>query len=108
MSGFTGRADGLEAVEDLTPESLRELLTNASEYVIVENRDWGPDVYAQAARLDTEAWRVEIRNGGPEHHVGTGAANTDAAFDILRSWAAADGWWQNAFVWEPADRQSGP
>ena len=29
----------------------------------------------------------------------TEAANTDAAFDILRSWAAGDGWWEEAFSW---------
>jgi hypothetical protein len=30
-----------------------------------------------------------------------GAFNTDAVFDILRSCAAADGWWEQAFRWEP-------
>jgi hypothetical protein len=28
--------------------------------------------------------------------------NTDAAFDLLRSWAADDGWWAEAFRWRPA------
>ena len=100
MSGFTGRADGGQEVQDLTPESLRELLLNAAEFVIVENPDWGSEYFAQAARLDHEAWRVEVRSGTPDRHIGTTATNTDAAFDILRSWAAVDGWWQEAFHWE--------
>jgi hypothetical protein len=29
--------------------------------------------------------------------------NTDAAFDALRSWAADDGWWQDAFRWAPVE-----
>lgn len=100
MSGFTGRADGGRAVQDLTPESLRELLHDATEFVLVENEEWGPEYFAQAARLDHEAWRVEVRSGTADRHIGTTAANTDAAFDILRSWAAVDGWWQEAFHWE--------
>lgn len=108
MTGFLGRADGGPTVDDLTPESLRELLQHAAESVIVENPGWGAEHFAQAARLPAEAWRVEIRDGGPERHVGTTAANTDAVFDILRSWAAADGWWQEAFGWEPVDVTRGP
>ena len=103
MSGFVGRDDSGHEVPGLTPESLRLLLQDASEFVIVENPGWGAEFYAQAARSGAEGWRVEVRSGGPHQHVGTAAANTDAAFDILRSWAAADGWWQNAFSWEPVD-----
>ena len=69
--------------------------------MVVENPALGPDVFAQAARIDGESWRVEVRPGGGEVQLGTTAANTDAVFDILRSWAAADDWWQEAFSWEP-------
>ena len=33
--------------------------------------------------------------------------NTDAAFDALRSWAADDGWWLEAFTWTPAGTTAG-
>ena len=61
----------------------------------------GRPVYAQALRFDDGAWRIELHLGDPGRHICTDAPNTDAAFDILRSWAAADGWWEQAFRWEP-------
>jgi len=33
----------------------------------------------------------------------TEVPNTDAAFDLLRSWAADDGWWRDAFSWRPVE-----
>jgi len=29
--------------------------------------------------------------------------NGDAAFDALRSWAADDDWWLEAFTWRPEE-----
>lgn len=103
VSGFRGSDDAGRTVEDLTPANLRELLRTAEQYVVVENPGWGAEFSGRAQRLgDSGAWRVEIRSG-PAWHLATTAANVDATFDILRSWAAADGWWQEAFVWRPVD-----
>jgi hypothetical protein len=109
-TGFTGRSDGDRVIEDLTPESLRQLLLDAREAVVVQ----GPAAYppadrpvARATRLRAESWRIEVSApaAGPaaasESELATEAANTDAAFDLLRSWAADDGWWRDAFDWEP-------
>jgi hypothetical protein len=97
VTGFVGRSDNDQVVDPLTPESLRELLLAARELVVVEDRTRGHHFFAQALRLSAEIWRVEVHadDGG----LWTEAANTDAAFDILRSWAAADGWWEDAFSW---------
>ena len=100
---MTFRATGPtgQLTNDLTPETLRPLLDGAEEFVIVENTDWGDQHYAQATVNPDRSWQVTIRSGGSDKHIATSAPNTDATFDILRSWAAADGWWQNAFSWEP-------
>jgi hypothetical protein len=97
VTGFVGRSDNDQAVDPLTPEALRELLLAARELVLVEDRTRGDHFFAQALRLNEEIWRVEVHadDGG----LWTEAANTDAAFDILRSWAAGDGWWEGAFSW---------
>ena len=104
MTGYVGRADGSPGVADLTPESLRILLLEATSAVEVDGQE--PGVGARATRTDGEAWRVEVRTGGSEPGGSelrrTVAVNTEATFDLLRSWAADDGWWLEAFSWEPA------
>ena len=101
MTGYVGRADDRTLVQDLTPESLRTLLLEATSSVEIDVADRGRGVGARADRTEGEAWRVEIRGGGPARRRTT-AANTEATFDLLRSWAADDGWWLEAFGWESA------
>ena len=99
MTGFRGTDDTGQVVEDLTPAEMRVLLQQCTRYVVVDNPGWEPELSARALRLpETPAWRVEVRNG-PDRHVATDAPNLDAAYDILRSWAGGDGWWQEAFSW---------
>ncbi len=105
MTGFRGTDDSGRVVDDLTPETLRALMEAAAASVLVENPGWGPDHSARARRHEgAEGWRVEIRGGGPDRHSFTDAPSLPAAYDILRSWAAADGWWQEAFSWQPVRR----
>jgi hypothetical protein len=101
MTGFRGWTENTEVVEPLTPESLRELLNTAEEFVVMDNPSWGEQFFAQALRTSPEHWQVEIRLGSKDRHLHTVDVNGDAAFDILRSWAAADGWWEDAFTWTP-------
>ena len=101
MTGFRGQADGGAFIIDLTPERLRILLDACEDFMLFDNPSWGQQFYAQALRFDNGAWRVELSLGGPDRHIWTDAPNTDAVFDILRSWAATDGWWEQAFRWEP-------
>ena len=100
MTGFRGKDGSGRVVEDLTPASLRTLLHETQDFVVVENPAWGSQHFAQAVRVgDTGAWRAEVRGGGCDRNLGTNAPNLDAVYDILRSWAAGDGWWQEAFTW---------
>ena len=101
MSPFRGTDDAGRVAEPLGPENLRGLLQQAPTFVVVQSASWGPDHVTQASREDGERWRLEVRSGGPQRHVFSYAPNTDAAFDMVRSWCAADGWWQDAFTWEP-------
>jgi hypothetical protein len=101
MTGFRGWTENAEIVDPLTPESLRELVLEAQEFVVMDNPSWGRQFFAQAARTGPERWQVEVRLGAPGRHLRTVDVNSDAAFDILRSWAAGDGWWEDAFSWTP-------
>lgn len=112
-TGFTGRSDGDRVIEDLTPESLRQLLLDARDAVVVQGPAADRSAVARATRLGAESWRIQLSARVPgsaadvEPDLATQAANTDAAFDLLRSWAADDGWWRDAFDWEPmAPRRS--
>ncbi|HEY5822554.1 MAG TPA: hypothetical protein VIT20_11300 [Propionibacteriaceae bacterium] len=99
MTGFRGWTEDDQIVDPLTPQTLRPLLLAAVEFVIVDNPGWGPEFFAQAARSGSEHWQVEVRLGSESRHLQTFDVNTDAAFDIIRSWAAGDGWWEDAFTW---------
>ncbi len=101
MSTFRGTDDAGRVAEPLDPENLRELLERAPTFVVVESASWGPDYSTQARREEAELWRLEVRSGGPQHDIFSYAPNTDATFDMIRSWCAADGWWQDAFSWQP-------
>ena len=99
MTGFRARDDAGRVADPLTPESLRPLLGEAAESVLVEGLADGSGT-AVAHRVPGGRWSLEVRPA-------SGAAlaaevpNTDAAFDALRSWAADDGWWLDAFSWRP-------
>ena len=101
MTGFRGWTENAEVVDPLTPETLRELVTHAQEFVSMDNPSRGEHFFAQAARTGPERWQVEVRLGAAGRPLQTVDVNGDAAFDILRSWAAGDGWWEDAFSWTP-------
>jgi len=95
-------ADGSgRVIQPLSPQSLRALLDEHAEFVVVDNPSWGEDYFVQAFRWKEGRWHVEVRSGGSAGQVGTEVGNTDAAFAILHSWICADGWWQGAHAWEP-------
>ena len=101
MTGYRGTDDADRVADPLTPESLRPLLWEASASVLVEAVA-DPAARALASRAPAGRWRIEARPvTGGETVVAT-VPNTDAAFDALRSWAADDGWWLEAFSWSPA------
>ncbi|SDS10030.1 hypothetical protein SAMN04488543_1070 [Friedmanniella luteola] len=100
MTGFRGTDDAGRVADPLTPESLRPLLWEAPTSVLLE-RVADPAVpRAEATRVPGGRWAVEVRSGDGERLVAT-VPNTDAAFDALRSWAADDGWYREAFSWSP-------
>jgi hypothetical protein len=96
VDALRGTDDAGRVADPLHPENLRTLLEQARAFVLVETPAGDS---ARAERLGLERWSVLVR------HAGSGAAtvaevpNTDAAFDVLRSWAADDGWWAEAFSW---------
>lgn len=101
MTGFRGWTEDVEVIDPLTPETLRELVSTAQDFVRVDHPSRGGEFSAQATRTGPERWQVEVRLDRPDRHVQTVDVNGDAAFDILRSWAAGDGWWEDAFSWTP-------
>lgn len=100
MTGFRGRDDAGQVADPLTPESLRPLLWEARESVLVERVADGPTGSALASRVPGGRWSIELRSGSAAP-LAAEVPNTDAAFDALRSWAADDGWWEDAFSWRP-------
>jgi hypothetical protein len=98
VTGFRGTNDAGGVADPLTPESLRPLLWEATDWVLVERVADGPASGARARRVPGGRWSIEVR---PESTAALTAEvpNTDAAFDALRSWAADDGWWLEAFGW---------
>jgi len=101
MTGFRGWTENAEVIDPLTPETLRELVSTAQEFVVVDNPAWGKRFSARARRSGPERWQVEVRTESADRDLRTVGVNGDAAFDILRSWAAGDGWWRDAFIWDP-------
>jgi len=111
VTGFRGSDDRGRVADPLTPENLRPLLWEAQTSVVVERVGDGPAAQARATRAPGGRWtmRVDVMTGagaGQEPLAAT-VPNTDAAFDALRSWAADDGWWREAFTWTPVDRAGG-
>ena len=106
MTELRGTDDSGRVADPLTPETLRPLLQEASASVLVQARADPSATQALATRADGGRWRVQVRSGGGDALVAT-VPNTDAAFDALRSWAADDGWWLEAFSWSPAGSAEG-
>ena len=100
MTGFRGSDDSGRVADPLTPETLRPLLWEAPTSVVVERVADGPPAQARATRASGGRWTLEVSAAGEDPAAAT-VPNTDAAFDALRSWAAEDGWWLEAFTWTP-------
>ncbi len=101
MTGFRGADDSGRVANPLTPETLRPLLWEATTWVVVEPVGDDPAARARAVRAPGGRWQLEVRPADGEPVVAA-VPNTDAAFDALRSWAADDGWYLEAFTWSPA------
>jgi hypothetical protein len=106
VTGFRGSDDSGRVADPLTPESLRPLLWEAATSVLVERVDGAPGAQALAIRAPGGRWTVEVRSADDEPRSAT-VPNTDAAFDALRSWAADDGWWLEAFTWSAVGAAEG-
>ena len=104
MTGFRGVAGSGRVIEDLTPETLRDLLTGTESFVRVEDRRGSSESFGEARRSEPGVWQVVVSSQAAGGLVASTARNADAVFDILRSWAAGDGWWEEAFAWEPVGR----
>ncbi len=102
MTGFRGWSEPHAVVDPLTPESLRELLLSTPERVVVEQVADPGSGRAEAVRREDGRWRVQV--SATEGTLSATTANADATFDALRSWAAGDDWWREAFSWEPVHR----
>ena len=100
MTGFRGTDDAGRLAEPLTPETLRPLLLEAAASVRAESVD-DPGLWAVARREAGGRWSLEV-HGDDQAPLTALIPNTDAAFDALRSWAADDGWWREAFTWRSA------
>ncbi|MGI8458065.1 MAG: hypothetical protein ACR2LI_08130 [Propionibacteriaceae bacterium] len=98
MTSLKAQRDGADLTELATPLQLAELLHTATEFVVVER---GTGAFAQAA-VSGRHWVVEVVDQ-PELRRGVraDAPNTDAAYDLLRSWCTGDGWWAEAVTWRP-------
>jgi hypothetical protein len=94
-----GTDDTGQVADPLNPENLRPLLAEAESFVEVAST---AGAWARAERLGVERWSVLVRPVGAAAGTLAEVPNTDAAFDLLRSWAADDGWWAEAFSWRPA------
>jgi hypothetical protein len=95
VEALRGTDDSGRVADPLHPENLRSLLQQAPAFVLVETP---AGLSARAERVGVERWSVLVRRVGSTALVAE-VPNTDAAFDLLRSWAADDGWWAEAFSW---------
>ncbi|WP_152361773.1 hypothetical protein [Microlunatus speluncae] len=98
MANFRARTADGRTVDDIAPATLRPLLTEASGTVIME----GPaGQLAEASSAADGRWRIEVATAADAPREAATVPNADAAFDALRSWAADDDWWREAFSWSP-------
>jgi hypothetical protein len=99
VDALRGTDDAGRLADPLNPENLRTLLWQAQAFVLVEAP---AGASARAERVGAERWSVLLRPAVSAAATAAEVPNTDAAFDLLRSWAADDGWWAEAFSWRPA------
>jgi hypothetical protein len=98
VEALRGTDDSGRVADPLHPENLRSLLEQAAAAVLIETPGGAA---ARAERVGVERWSVLVRSAESAALVAE-VPNTDAAFDLLRSWAADDGWWAEAFSWRAA------
>lgn len=101
MATFRARA-GDQVIEDVKPLTLRPLLTSQAESptVLLDGSDGRT---ARADRTEAGRWRIELVPEAGGRPLTATMPNGDAAFDALRSWAADDDWWLEAFTWRPEE-----
>lgn len=98
MANFRATTGDGQVIEEITPETLRPLLAAGTGSVIME----GPaGQVARAEAADGGRWTIEVSQGPDGPNESATVPNGDAAFDTLRSWAAGDDWWREAFSWTP-------
>ena len=123
MSNFRATDASGRVIDPATPESLRPMLVELAadevpgqflllsevERSEVERSGSGVPGMAEARATPTGGgrWLLQVSRGPAERLVAV-APNTDATFDVLRSWAADDGWWAEAFSWTPLDPEVKP
>ncbi len=118
------RDDRGALVDPVSPESLRPFLLERADGRAGTVEVRAVDVSFEDGRTLTGSaratpdpaggWTVSIATtaldpssvgngtGGIDDRSEARAPNTDAVYDLLRSWAADDGWWQEAFSWRRA------
>jgi hypothetical protein len=100
VDAVRGTDDAGRVADPLHPENLRTLLDQATAFVVVETPAGG---WSQARRAGPERWSVQLRSAPTAAVLEARVPNTDAAFDLLRSWIADDGWWAEAFSWATSE-----
>ncbi|MBA8794286.1 hypothetical protein FHX74_001905 [Friedmanniella endophytica] len=105
-SRFVVRDAAGTVVDPVLPESLHPFLldragTPGERVALTEHEDGAdsaePRRSAVAEPEPDGGWRVRVDHDGG---IVARAVNTDAVYDLLRSWAADDDWWLEAFGWE--------
>jgi hypothetical protein len=98
MATYTVTDAAGRRIDDVGPDRLLQFLQQCSDYAVLTRNDWAGR--SALARPQDSGWQIEITDD--QLHVGW-VPNTDAALDVLRSWAEDDDWWQHAFTWRQED-----
>lgn len=89
------------SVSGVGPNDLLRFLQDRTGWVELCREDW-PDRATVAHPDGDGGWLVEIVDR--DTRLAATTPNTDAALDVMRSWAEEDDWWQEAFSWHPSNR----
>ena len=90
--------------EDLLLTLLEEIESGSGTFLIVtRTTDPTGQTYAQALRRDDGTYIVEHREGSPEQHYGTAAADLKAAQTLITGWAFERPHWSDGVAWEPVE-----
>ncbi|KRA32626.1 MULTISPECIES: hypothetical protein [unclassified Nocardioides] len=103
--GLRATAESGDTIDDPSEDALfmmfEDVEAGESTYLIVEALVGSHgQAYAQASRNDDGTYVVEYRDGGPEHHYGTVAADMRAAHALIRGWAFGVPGWRESVRWE--------